>query len=90
MEQLGVTAAQAIEFGDRVKTLEGEVKHLNKETQRLTEAYQSERVRGLYMHVHVITVHQNNLPHIWKYFLGSEEEVLQYGGGHEGQDKSLL
>lgn len=44
MDQLGVTAAQALELGDKVKTLEEEVKHLNKETQRLNEAYQTERV----------------------------------------------
>lgn len=45
MDQLGVTAAQALELGEKVKTLETEVKHLNKETNRLTEAYNTERVR---------------------------------------------
>lgn len=44
IDELGVTAAQALELGDKVKTLEAEVKHLNKETNRLTEAYNTERV----------------------------------------------
>lgn len=45
IDELGVTAAQALELGDKVKTLEADVKHLNKETNRLTEAYNTERVR---------------------------------------------
>jgi len=43
--ELGVAAAQALELGEKVKTLETEVKTLNKETVRLTEAYNTERVR---------------------------------------------
>lgn len=44
MDQLGVTAAQALELGEQVQSLEAEVKHLNKETARLSEAYNAERV----------------------------------------------
>lgn len=44
IDQLGVSAAQALDLGERVKELEAELKTLNKETQNLTEAYQTERV----------------------------------------------
>lgn len=47
IEQLGVTAAQALELGEKVQTLEAEVKTLNKESVKLTEAYNAERVRNI-------------------------------------------
>lgn len=45
LDQLGVTAAEALELGEQVKTLQAEVKVLNKETSRLTEVYNAERVQ---------------------------------------------
>lgn len=87
VEQLGLKQGEVIELSEKVKTLESELKDLNKEAQRLTEAYQTERVSYVTSScIHIIV----SLLNLYSSNSDSKKEILQHGRRHERKDQSLL